>query len=166
MLSGLWIGLGACAAWAAILLHASRRPAARLWPPRRPTVLTVVWSWGLTIAIYVGLVRLGSAEGNVLDLPQALRWGLGGALTVGGSLLQSWGTATLGLKATSGWPAPRATRGPYRVMSHPQYAGQAASFAGIALISGGALVWIVALAGALALAFAARVEHVHLPPRG
>ncbi|WP_417248778.1 methyltransferase family protein [Celeribacter sp.] len=168
LLPHLILGLFGAGAWLVILAHASRAPAKRLWPPRRATLWTVVWSWGLTIAIYVGLIRLGLAEGNALGLSDGLRFGIGLPITVAGSVLQSWGTAALGLRATSGWPKGAdtpdmaSTKGPYCFTAHPQYIGQSMSFVGIALASGGIWVWVVAVAGCFALLRAAQVEDVHL----
>ncbi|ALI54369.1 methyltransferase family protein [Celeribacter marinus] len=156
------LGLIGALGWIAVLTHAVRHPAARLWPPRQPSILTVIWSWGLTIVIYISLVRLGSSVGNTLDLSAFVRWGIGGTLAISGSLFHSWATSTLGLKATSGWPAARCTRGPYAFCAHPQYIGQGLSFAGLTLIAGAPHALIIAALGCLALAFAARVEATHL----
>lgn len=168
LLPHLLLGLFGAGAWLAIVAHARRHPTKRHWPPRHPNVWTILWSWGLTIAVYGGLIRLGLAEGNKLALPDTLRFAIGLPLTVAGSLLQSWGTAALGLKATAGWPeggrypVPRCIKGPYRFTTHPQYIGQSMSFVGIALASGGGWVWLVACAGCFALFAIARLEDVHL----
>jgi len=167
--SGLWIGLFGALGWITILTHAVMFPAARIWPPKQRAgsvaeAVIMIWSWGLTICIYVGLVRLGAEDGNVLGLPSGLRWIGGGALALIGSALHSWGTAALGLKATCGFcpDAAPCDTGPYRHIRHPQYLGQGLSFLGLALISGGDRVWIVASLGCLALIFAANRESAHL----
>lgn len=167
LLGPLLLGLAACAVWIGILIHAWARPAARLWPPRRPTKATVIWSWGLTIAIYVSLFQLGAREGNTLGLPVATLTA-GWIIAILGSLFHSWATASLGLAATSGWPraetaqGDRCTKGPYAYTAHPQYIGQALSFMGLALASGGTWVWLIAALGSLALCLAALIEHLHL----
>jgi protein-S-isoprenylcysteine O-methyltransferase Ste14 len=161
------LGLAASFGWIGVLIHAALRPGARLWPPRRPTWITVLWSWGLTTAIYISIVRLGFAQGNTLALPAWVQ-NIGIAMAVIGSIYHSWATSTLGVKTTSGWPlggsypAKRCTKGPYKHMSHPQYLGQCLSFVGLALMSGAGQAAVIAMLGGATLAFASFVEHQHL----
>ncbi|MEM5475013.1 methyltransferase [Pacificibacter sp. AS14] len=161
------LGLAACLGWISALIHAALYPRARFWPPKHPTWITVVWSWGLTCAIYVSIVRLGFTQGNTLALP-ALVQNIGIGVAVIGSIYHSWATSALGVKTTSGWPlggtypAQRCIKGPYRHMSHPQYLGQCLSFIGLALMSGAAQAATIAILGCAALALASFVEHRHL----
>jgi hypothetical protein len=154
----LALGLGASALWIAILLWSDARPGLRLWPPRQGSWFTAVWAWGLTILIYVGLIRAGTAEWNAVGLPAALRWGAGGALSVSGSVLQGRGLGDLGLKGTSGWRVAPVRTGVYARFDHPQYLGQIAALAGIALISGTLWGWLIVVAACAALLYAGRVE--------
>ncbi|MDF0599548.1 methyltransferase [Psychromarinibacter sp. C21-152] len=160
----LWSALGAAAAlgWAAVLLWSDRHPPRRLWPPHEGRWRTAAWAWALTVAIYVGAIRAGFHEAAQPVLPDWLRFGAGGLLSVAGSALHSWGTWDLGLKATSGWPAPLVTRGSYASSRHPQYLGQSAMLIGIALLAGTPPALWPALAGVAALLLAARVEDRHL----
>jgi len=166
-MAALWsaFGVGAALGWVAILWWSDRHPARRLWPPLHGTPGTAVWAWGLTIAIYLGTLQAGFAAPNALDLPGWLRWGVGLTLSIGGGIPHTWGTLALGVKPTSGWPAPLVTHGPYGWHRHPQYLGQAIMLLGLAIVGG--TLWAVwpALAGAAALIYAARVEDRHLAAR-
>lgn len=158
----LLLGLGAAALWVAILLWSDRQSARRLWPPHRGRVTTAAWAWALTIAIYVGQIGAGAEQWNAFGWPAWLRHGVGGGLSILGSLYQSWGVAVLGLKGTSGWPVSLATTGPYAQTRHPQYLGQVATFIGIAIWSASPAAWVIGIAGCSALILAARVETRHL----
>jgi protein-S-isoprenylcysteine O-methyltransferase Ste14 len=155
---GLALGLGAVFLWLAALTWSRLHPARRLWPPIRGNIGTASWAWCLTLLIYVGMFQTEGA----LDLPPALRWGLGGALSIMGSLLHSWGTIRLGLAGTSGWPVDLATGGPYSYQRHPQYLGQILMVSGLALLLATPSGLVIGLAGAATLVYAARVEEGHL----
>lgn len=163
----LAIGLLACLGWATILLHAHFSPSTRIWPPRHPTWITVVWAWGLTTLIYVSIVRLGDWDSAKQSLPPFVHiFGFG--LAIAGSLYHSWATSALGLKATSGWPeggsypVARCTKGPYKHVAHPQYIGQSLSFVGLAIVGGSLSGALVAAVGCATLALASYIEHQHL----
>lgn len=165
MISAISLGTGASLLWLAILAWSDARPDARLWPPKHGNWVTGAWAWGLTILIYVGLIRACTADWNPLELPTWLRWGLGGGLSTWGSIVQSRGIAAIGLKGTSGWTERLVTTGVHDRWRHPQYAGQIATLVGIAIFAGTVLGWIVVAAGSLALVYAARVEDRFLATR-
>lgn len=125
--------------------------------------MTAAWAWGLTIAIYMGQIGAAAADWNAWGWPAWLRHGLGGGLSLLGSAYQSWAVLVLGLKGTSGWPVARETGGPYGQMRHPQYAGQMATFLGIAIWAASPAAWAIGLAGCSALILAGRVEDRFLP---
>lgn len=156
------LGLGAATLWIVILMWSDLVPGRRLWPPRRGSWVTAAWAWGLTVAIYMGQIGAGYEQWNALGWPGWVRHGIGGGLSLLGSLYQSWAVAVLGLRGTSGWPVPLATTGPYAQMRHPQYLGQMATFVGIAIWSASPAAALIGVAGCLALTVAARVETRHL----
>ncbi len=156
------IGCAAALAWVILLLWSDRYPQTRLWPPHQGNLITAAWAWGLTILIYLGAIQAGFAAPNALGLPGWLRWGLGGALSVLGSIPHTWGTLSLGLRGTSGWPVPLITHGIYARSRHPQYLGQAVMLLGLAVLGGTLWGLWPALAGAGALLLAARIEDRHL----
>ena len=156
------IGVAAALAWVAILRWSDRHPRRRMWPPHRASLRTASWAWGLTVAIYLGVLQAGFAAPNALGLPGWLRWGAGLTLSLAGSVPHTLGTLALGLKATSGWPGPLATSGIYRWRRHPQYIGQGAMLLGMAVVGGTFWALWPALAGCAALVWAARVEDRHL----
>ena len=158
MTQALIIGIGASALWLAILVWSDARPDRRLWPPARGSWLTAIWAWGLTILIYIGLIRTCTAEWNPLNLPTWLRWGLGGGLSTWGSIVQTRGIAAIGLKGTSGWSDQLVTSGVHARWRHPQYVGQIATLVGIAIFAGTVVGWVVVATGTAALIYAAWVE--------
>ena len=162
MTFGLILGLGACALWAVILWLSYRDPLAGPWPPARGNWFTAAWSWGLTILIYVGMFQTWQVpEGEWAWLIWAVALSIGFA----GSALQSWGTANLGLKGTSGWEVGIVRTGAYGWSRHPQYVGQAAGFLGFAILLGHLPGWIIAAAAMITLYAAARVEEAALSAR-
>ncbi|MEM1389330.1 MAG: methyltransferase [Pseudomonadota bacterium] len=160
----LWslVGVSAAVAWIGLLRYSDTRPDTRLWPPHQGSLPTAVWAWGLTLLIYLGVLQAGFADPNSLGLSQALRWGLGGALVVAGTIPHSWGTLALGIKGTSGYPVALSRGGIYGWRRHPQYLGQTLMLLGLAVFAG--TLWAVwpAVAGACALGYAAFVEDRHL----
>lgn len=158
----LSLGLGAALLWLAILAWSDRVPARRLWPPHRGGWYTALWAWGLTVLIYAAQIGAAADAWNALGWPGWLRHGVGGGVSVLGSLYQSWAVAVIGLKGTSGWPVPVVAHGPYAQMRHPQYAGQLATFAGIAIWAASPAAILIGLAGCLVLVVAARTEARHL----
>jgi len=155
MSAGLVLGLGATALWALILVRADRQPGRGPWPPKRGTLVSAAWAWGLTTLIYVGLVQ---TWGQPPALPAALRFGAGLPLIVAGGLLHGWATAALGLKGTSGWDMGVVTHGPYALCRHPQYLGQIGSIAGVALLIGSGESLVIGLAASVMLVYGSGVE--------
>ncbi|TDL79537.1 hypothetical protein E2L08_09530 [Palleronia sediminis] len=127
--------------------------------PRAGHWFTAAWAWGLTVAIYVGLIRAGAAEWNALGWAAWLRWGIGGAvLTLMSFVVQGRGIVDAGLKGTSGWDAGLVTGGAYARRRHPQYAGQAISLIGLGILAAAPQVLAAAAAGVAALAPAGYAE--------
>ena len=153
-----WLAVSLCASglWG-VILFVSSRGWARLWPPSKGSWFTAFWAWGLTTAIYVGLIRAASADWNALGWNWWLRWGVGGVgLTLASFWIQGRGIVDLGLKGTSGWDVGVVTTGAYARRRHPQYAGQIVSLIGLGIL-GGALPGLVAAAAGCAALFYASV---------
>lgn len=161
----LTLGLGASFIWIAVLYWSDRQPTRRLWPPHQGHWFTALWAWGLTIAIYVGLIRTATSDWNALGLPAWLRWGLGGGISTLGSIIQTQGIAAIGLRGTSGWTERLVASGVHARWRHPQYLGQIATLIGIALFAGTISGWLVVVTGSFALIYAARVEDRFLAER-
>lgn len=126
------VALVAIGLWLAVCLISVRHPGRAPWPPAKGSPFTAAWAWGVTLLLYVGIVRLGLD--HMPDSP--LRWAVGGGLSVAGSVLQGVGVAQLGLARTSGWDTARpVTTGLYARLRHPQYVGQALFFAGWAVLT-------------------------------
>lgn len=153
----LAVSLSASGLWGAILMCS--RPGRGPWPPRQGNWPTAIWAWGLTVAIYVGLVRAGSADWNALNWPAWLRWGIGGvALSVAATWVQGRAIFDLGLKGTSGWDTGLVSDGAYAHRRHPQYLAQIVSLAGLAILLASPDAMIAALAGTSALLYASVIE--------
>ena len=154
----LLISLGASSIWA-VILFVSDRGITRIWPPRSGGWVSAIWAWGLTTAIYVGLINAGSESWNVLDWPAWFRWGIGGvALTALSFWVQGRGIWDLGLAGTSGWDVGLIESGSYARRRHPQYAGQIVSLVGLGLLFAAPSSLIAAAAGCAALGYASWVE--------
>jgi protein-S-isoprenylcysteine O-methyltransferase Ste14 len=158
----LLLGLGASALWLVILRLSDRAPGRGPWPPRRGNLFTAIWAWTLTTCLYLGLVQ---TWGQPSVLPGLLRNGIGLPLAIAGSVLHTWATATLGLKGTSGWDVGVTTGGPYALCRHPQYLGQIASLAGIALWIGSTQSLVLGLAASGVLLYGSAVEDRALADR-
>lgn len=162
----LFFSVAASATWVAVLAYSDKVDEARLWPPHQGDWFTALWAWGLTILIYVGLIRCATADWNMLDWPVWLRWGIGGvALTLASTWVQGRGITNLGLKGTSGWDVGLVTTGAYAKRRHPQYAGQVLSLWGLAILGGNPWAFIAAFAGSGALVYAGHIEDRFLARR-
>lgn len=165
MIGWLLLSLAASVTWA-VILTLSDRGVARIWPPRRGTWLTAIWAWGLTSAIYVGLINAASEDWNGLGWNWWVRWGLGGVgLTLASFWVQGRGIFDLGLAGTSGWDAGLVTTGAYARRRHPQYAGQIVSLIGLAILFAAPAAFLAAFAGCAALLYASVAEDRDLARR-
>jgi protein-S-isoprenylcysteine O-methyltransferase Ste14 len=93
--------------------------------------------------IYLGSLAIGFGLEALLpsaSVPDAVRWGAGGALLVAGSLLARAFFQALARAGTtiSPYDATTAlvTTGPYRISRNPGYLGMTLAYAGVALLSG------------------------------
>ncbi len=162
MIFGLILGLGACATWGVILWWSERDAMTGPWPPEQGNIPTALWSWGLTILIYVGLFQTWTVPTG----PWAwLIWTIALSIGFAGSALQTWGMANLRLAGTSGWDVGVYTCGAYAWSRHPQYVGQAAGFLGFAILLGHLPGWIISVAAMVTLYAAAQVEEAALEAR-
>ncbi len=110
-------------------------PNRRVWPPPKK------WSWQYTLTwvlFYIAFILNGFLvliDWNSWLFTYNSRFFLGIPIVVIGSLLFSWGLASLGTKNTSGLKERFIIKGPYKFTRNPQYLGDLILFAGIILIS-------------------------------
>jgi protein-S-isoprenylcysteine O-methyltransferase Ste14 len=98
----------------------------------------------LALALNVSLLVL---DWNIWIISKPVRFFVGIPVLVIGSLLVSWGFATLGIKNTSGIKNEFVIIGPYRSTRNPQYLGDVILFAGITLLSNSLYLTIVHVLG-------------------
>lgn len=116
-------------------------PQRRIWPPPGPGSwqIRVTWvSFTLAFGLNAALVLLDWNSGR---LPGGLRFTAGVPIAIVGSLLTSWGMATLGTRNTSGVAVRFVHGGPYRFTRNPQYLGDIILFLGLSLVANSIMLW-------------------------
>ena len=77
-------------------------PKWRLWPPRRYNLILSLLMWTKTFLIYGIILVLGAAGWGEIDINNALRFGLGGALFLIGNVIVWREVFRFGYDQTSG----------------------------------------------------------------
>jgi protein-S-isoprenylcysteine O-methyltransferase Ste14 len=124
-------------------------PKRRIWPPpkKQSWQYIIIWTFFyLALALNVSLLVL---DWNNWIISKPVRFFVGIPVIVIGSLLVSWGFATLGIKNTSGIKREFVIAGPYRFTRNPQYLGDVILFVGITLLSNSLYLTIVHILGAM-----------------
>jgi len=124
-------------------------PKWRIWPPpkKQSWQYIIIWTlFYLALALNVSLLVL---DWNNWIISKPVRFFVGIPVIVIGSLLVSWGFATLGIKNTSGIKNGFVIIGPYRFTRNPQYLGDVILFVGITLLSNSLYLAIVHVLGGI-----------------
>lgn len=158
MVAALSFGLAAAVALLAATVWSIAVPGRRLWPPVRSSVSHRVIVWLLTITIFASGIVLGLLDWNGIDLPTAVRWGIGLPLILAGNAVVWYGVTQIGMRATSGAVAELRTNGLYHYSRNPQYLADMGILAGWMVLSASFWVLPLAAAGALVLAVAPLAE--------
>jgi protein-S-isoprenylcysteine O-methyltransferase Ste14 len=95
-------------------------------------------------------------------ISKPFRFFVGIPVIIIGSLLVSWGFATLGIKNTSGIKNEFVITGPYWFTRNPQYLGDVILFVGIILLSNSLYLAIVHVLGAIVFLITPLAEEVWL----
>jgi methyltransferase len=112
--------------------------------PPDPVYATMRWAYP---AAFVAMALEGMLGGREPGLPERLYgipWGVaalvGGVIFAIGKLVKYWAIATLGVRWTYRVlvlpDVPLISRGPYRLMRHPNYVGVVGELVGMALLTG------------------------------
>ena len=110
-------------------------PKWRLWPPRRYNFILSLLMWTKTFLIYGIILVLGAAGWGEIDINNALRFGLGGALFLIGNVIVWREVFRLGYDQTSGRQGELIISGFYKYSRNPQYLGDIILLTGWAIIS-------------------------------
>jgi protein-S-isoprenylcysteine O-methyltransferase Ste14 len=125
-------------------------PKRRIWPPPKKQSWQYIIIWTLFYLALVLNILLLVLDWNNWIISKSVRFFVGIPIIVIGSLLVSWGFATLGIKNTSGMKIEFVNTGPYRFTRNPQYLGDVILFAGITLLSNSLYLTIVHILGGIA----------------
>ncbi len=147
----LSIGVIANACLLAAVVWSIIYPGRRIWPPRRPSTRIQIAAWLLTLGVFGSALIAGVADWNSLQVPGALRWGLGASLIILGNLVVWLGVARLGMRATSGGTDTLVTTGLYRYSRNPQYLADIGILAGWAVLSASLVALPIVAGGILIL---------------
>jgi protein-S-isoprenylcysteine O-methyltransferase Ste14 len=137
-------------------------PKRQIWPPpkKHSWQYIIIWTlFYLALALNILLLLL---DWNNWIISKPIRFFVGVPVIVIGSLLVSWGFATLGIKNTSGIKSQFIAAGPYRLTRNPQYLGDVILFAGIILFSNSLYVAIVHVLGGIVFLIAPLAEEMWL----
>ncbi len=122
-------------------------PWVRIWPPPRRRSWQYIYTWGLTLISFAGILALGFLGWNSFVLEHCLRVPIGFGLIVGSIVLVVWAVRTLGLHASQGLGGTLVEDGPYRFTRNPQYVADIAMLAGFAILANSTYAWITCLLG-------------------
>ncbi len=122
-------------------------PWVRIWPPPRRRSWQYIYTWGLTLISFAGILALGFLGWNSFVLEHCLRVPIGFGLIVGSIVLVVWAVRTLGLHASQGLGGTLVEDGPYRFTRNPQYVADIAMLAGFAIFANSTYAWITCLLG-------------------
>jgi protein-S-isoprenylcysteine O-methyltransferase Ste14 len=124
-----------------------RLPRIRIWPPPRRRSWQYVYTWGLTLVSFAGILALGVLDWNSFVLEHCLRVPIGLGLIVSSIVLAIWAIRTLGLHASQGLGGRLVESGPYSFTRNPQYLADIGMLAGFAVLANSVYLWITCLLG-------------------
>ncbi|UCC77487.1 MAG: phosphatidylethanolamine N-methyltransferase family protein [Anaerolineales bacterium] len=127
-------------------------PSHRVWPPPGRASWQYVFVWCLTIAAVIGFVAVGMLDWNSFVFFSSIRFPVGISLVVAGLALSVWAVGALGVRETQGLAGRFTSQGPYRFSRNPQYVGDMAITAGLAVVFNSGLAWILAAVGIILFA--------------
>ena len=119
----------------------------RIWPPPRRCSWQYVYTWGLTLISFAGILALGFLDWNSFVLEHCLRVPIGFGLILSSIVLVVWAVRTLGLHASQGLGGTLVEEGPYSFTRNPQYLADIGMLAGFAVLANSTYAWITCLLG-------------------
>lgn len=135
---------------AEVLLGASlivtlRIPSLRVWPPPRRNSWQYLFTWGLTIVSFVGILILSILGWDSFVLDHWLRFPIGIGLIASSIVLVIWAIRALGLHASQGLGGRLIQQGPYQITRNPQYVADIGMLAGFAILANSTYAWLTCL---------------------
>ena len=109
-------------------------PKFRIWPPPKRMSWQYIYTWGLTLASYTGILSLGILDWNSFVLSHWLRFPIGISIIFASFVLVMWAVWTLGFHASQGLGGKFVQQGPYRFTRNPQYVANIAMLLGFAIL--------------------------------
>ena len=122
-------------------------PRFRVWPPPKKRSWQYLYTWGLTLISFAGILALGILDWGSFVLRHWIRFPKGISIITNSLVLFIWAIRTLGLHATQGLGGKFVQQGPYRFTRNPQYVADIAMLAGFAILSNSSLAWFTSLLG-------------------
>ena len=115
----------------------------RIWPPpgKNSWQYRLTWFGFYAAFILGGVLVIIDWDSWILKGPE--RFLLGIPLVIVGTLLVTWGIASLGVENTSGLKGGFKRSGPYRFTRNPQYLGDNLLFVGLVLVSNSRYLLVV-----------------------
>jgi protein-S-isoprenylcysteine O-methyltransferase Ste14 len=123
-------------------------PGFGIWPPPRSRSWPYVFTWGLTIVSFGGILVLGILDWNSFLFNHWLRFPVGIALIAFSLYLVLWAIRTLGAHASQGLGGGLIREGPYQSTRNPQYVADILMLAGFAVLSNSVLALVTGSIGA------------------
>ena len=140
-------------------------PRIRIWPPPRRRSWQYVYTWGLTLISFAGILALGILDWNSFVLEHCLRVPIGFGLIISSIVLVVWAVRTLGLHASQGLGGTLVEEGPYSFTRNPQYVADIGMLVGFAVLANSIFAWITSLLGMVWFVLAPLTEEPWLRDR-
>ncbi len=140
-------------------------PRIRIWPPPRRRSWQYVYTWGLTLISFAGILALGILDWNSFVLEHCLRVPIGFGMIGSSIVLVIWAVRTLGLHASQGLGGTLVEEGPYGFTRNPQYVADIGMLFGFAVLANSIFAWITSLLGMVWFVLAPLTEEPWLRDR-
>jgi protein-S-isoprenylcysteine O-methyltransferase Ste14 len=140
-------------------------PQFRVWPPPSRKSWQYRYTWGLTIASFVGTVVIGILDWNSFIFKHWFRYAIGSALIIVGLSFAAWSIHTLSVQTTLGLGGSLVKTGLYRYSRNPQYVSDIVALAGYAILSNSWMTMITTFLGMVWFALAPFTEEPWLRER-
>ena len=122
-------------------------PQIRVWPPPGRKSWQYHYTWGLTIASFLGIVAIGILDWNSFIFIHWVHSAIGSTLIMIGLSFATWSIHTLSVQTTLGLGGSLIKTGPYRYSRNPQYVGDIVALAGYAILTNSWMALITAILG-------------------
>ena len=129
------------------LVYSILVPSARIWPPPGKESWQYRFTWSLATTALLGALVVGILDWDGFVLDDRLCFIIGGMLIALGLAFALWGVRSLGVHRSLGLKGELVRGGDYEHSRNPQYVGDLALLAGLAVVSNSALVMVACRKG-------------------